>query len=724
VAAAYVEQRQQAEYPWLEESKTESIPAEAAKPAHAPDGPADFLFEIGTEELPPADLSDALSQLRASAASLVDDLRLAHGDISIWGTPRRMVVLIRNLAPRQPDLSSVVKGPPASRAFDEDGTPTPAAQGFARSKGIDVKDLTVEELDGGEYVVARVDEEGQPAWQVLSEALPKWVASIRFNKSMRWNESGVAFSRPIRWFLALHGEAVVPFAYAGYQAGRKSQGLRFTDWETFDARTPQIYLEALAEGGILLDPATRREEIKSQADALAAEVGGRIPDDPNLLEEITNLVEKPTAFRGQFAAEYLEILPPEVLVSVMKKHQRYFVIEDQNGGLMPYFVGVRNGDDQYLEIVQDGNEQVILARFDDAAFFVRKDLKRSLEEFIPDLSTLTFEKRLGSFLEKTHRTTALVTPLGEKLGLNQEEMRVAQRAAELCKADLATNMVVEMTSLQGIMGRYYALHSGEPQAVADAIFEHYLPRSASEGSPQSKPGLAVGLADRLDSLIGLFTVGLAPTGTKDPFAQRRAALGICQNLIAWERSFDLRWGLAEAARGYALEMDDSVKLDCFDFIQARLRGMLLDLGFNYDVVDAVLAEKGQDPYAARLAVVELSAWVGREDWDQILPAFSRCVRITRDQEERFNVDESLLNEESERLLFKALVHAERELTGQDSVDAMLTAFLPMVPAINRFFDEVLVMAEDEELRQTRLAVVQRIAALAEGVADFGHLEGF
>ncbi|MFW5713872.1 MAG: glycine--tRNA ligase subunit beta [Brevefilum sp.] len=724
VAAAYVEQRQQAGFPWRDESQHEEGAAARVKPDNPPEQPADFVLEIGTEELPPGDLSNALSQLEDSVPALLKDLRLDYKTIEVWGTPRRLVILVQDLAPCQPDLLSVVKGPPVARAFDEDGKPTRAAEGFARSKGLEVDDLKIEEVDGGEYVVARIEEAGQPAWQVLADALPELVGSIRFNKSMRWNESGVAFSRPIRWFLALHGGSIVPFEYAGYSAGRQSRGLRFSEFENFEASAPEAYIENLAEVGILLDPEIRREAIKRQADAIASEVGGIIPNDPGLLEEVTNLVEKPTAFRGEFDPAYLDILPAEVLTSVMKKHQRYFVVKDQDGGLMPYFVGVRNGGGDHLDVVADGNEQVILARFDDAAFFVKKDLKRSLEDFVPDLSTLTFEKRLGSFLEKTHRITDLVNPIGSRMGLSDEEMRVTQRAASLCKADLATNMVVEMTSLQGVMGRYYALHSGEPQDVADAIFEHYLPRSASDRSPDSRPGLVVGLADRLDSLIGLFAVGLAPSGTKDPFAQRRAALGICQNLIEWKQNFDLRWGLAEAARNYTLEVSDSHQTACFEFIQARLKGMLLEMDFNYDVVEAVLAEKGHDPYAALTGVQELSAWVAREDWGQILPAFSRCVRITRDQEERFAVEEELFEAESEKLLYEAVIQAERKLSGNDSVDAMLNAFLPMVPAINRFFDEVLVMVDDETVRYSRLALLQRITALSDGVADFSHLEGF
>jgi glycyl-tRNA synthetase len=465
-------------------------------------------------------------------------------------------------------------------------------------------------------------------------------------------------------------------------------------------------------------------EIVRQAHALTAEVDGVIPDDPGLLEEVTHLVEKPTAFRGSFDRSYLDHLPPEVLISVMKKHQRYFVVQDAEGKLLPYFVGVRNGGVENLEIVADGNEQVIMARFDDAMFFVKKDLQRPLEDFVPDLSTLTFQYKVGSLLDKTQRITQLVAPLAEKLDLSKDEVAVTKRAAVLCKADLATNMVVEMTSLQGVMGRYYALNSGEDPAVADAIFEHYLPRFAGDVLPQTLPGLVVGLADRLDSLVGLFAVGLAPSGTKDPFAQRRAALGICQNLIEWQKPFDLRGALAEAARLHIVEVSEDHLNACFDFILGRLRGMLLEMGINYDVVDAVLAEQGGDPYSAFLNASALSNWVLREDWDQILPAFSRCVRITRDQAVTFVVDERAFEGDSEMRLYTGLLAAEKNIALKPDVDGFLSAFLPLVPVINQFFDEVLVMVDEKAVRENRLALLQRISALSKGIADLSCLEGF
>ncbi len=724
VAEAYLAQRQAANFPWLVESTAETVPGVDVSESELPTGAVPFLLEVGTEELPAADLTSAIAQLKASVPAMLDDLRLAHGEVHVMGTPRRLVVLVENLAARQPDQDLVIKGPPAERAFDADGKPTRVAEGFARSKGVEAEQLQVAEINGGQYVVAHISESGEPAHKVLSQALADLIAGISFTKSMRWNESGVAFSRPIRWLLALHGSAVVPFSYAGYTSGRTTRGLRFAAQAQFSVESPQDYFEKMDAQGILLDPQERQDQIRQQAQTLAEAVGGRVQADPELLLEVTQMVEKPRALRGEFDPAFLEILPPEVLTSVMKKHQRYLVVEDAVGNLMPYFIAVSNDVEDHLDIVADGNQQVILARFEDAKFFIQKDLEQPLESFLAKLKTLTFQVKLGSFFDKTHRLTALAHDLGEALDLTPSEMEITQRGALLAKADLATNMVVEMTSLQGVMGRYYALHSGEDPAVAEAIFEHYLPRFADDTHPTTKPGLVVGLADRLDTLMGLFAVGLPPSGTKDPFAQRRAALGICQNLIAWQIPFDLRWGLAQAAQGLPVEVAQDDLGACLDFIQRRLRVMLLEMGHPYDVVDAVLAEKGIDPYATLLGVEALEAWVAREDWGTILPAFSRCVRIIRDLDQVYTIDPDCFESEFEQALYAAIIQAEDEIGGSKSVDDFLGAVAQLVPVINRFFDEVLVMAEDQAVRQNRLALMQRIAGLSDGVADLSFLEGF
>jgi glycyl-tRNA synthetase len=728
IAEAYVDQRQRLEFPWLEEQESKQINAAAAQDPAAPaaDAPAPLLFEIGTEELPVADLASAEEQLRARLPVLLNELRLAHGAVQVFATPRRLVVYVEGLDPVQTDLEQLIKGPPAERAFGPDGLPTKAAEGFARSKGIALSDLQVREIDGGRYVAAVVHQKGRPARQVLSEALPGLLAALRFDKSMRWNASNISFSRPIRWLLALYGGQVVPFTYAGLHSGAVTRGLRFLQPEQAAVASPEEYFAFLAEQGIVLDPQVRRQAVAAQVQQLAAAAGGEIAPDPALLNEVTNLVEAPTALLGSFDPSHLK-LPREVLISVMKKHQRYFPVERDGGKnrqLLPHFIAVRNGSREGLGRVIEGNEHVVRARFADAAFFVREDVRRPLAEYLPRLSTLTFQARLGSMLDKSRRITALVGDLAAGLGLDAGEAAVALRTAELCKADLATQMVVEMTSLQGVMGRHYALNSGEPEAVAQAIYEHYLPRYAGDATPKSRPGLVVGLADRLDTLAGLFAAGLAPSGNKDPFAQRRAALGLVLNLVAWDLDFDLKTGLEAAAAHLPIPASAESRSAVLEFIVERLRNALLDGGARFDVVEAVLAAQGGSPARAARAVKDLAEWVTRPDWNSILPAYARCVRITRDLGERLPVEADGFADPAEVELYAALLRAEAAPRAPGVVGDMLSAFLPMMPAITDFFNKVLVMADEAQLRRNRLGMLQRIAALADGVADFSRLEGF
>ena len=489
-----------------------------------------------------------------------------------------------------------------------------------------------------------------------------------------------------------------------------------------EVKAPEEYFTALAAQGILLDPDIRQHSIADQVIRLAVEAGASANLDEALLDEVNQLVEAPTALRGEFEASHLR-LPPEVLISVMKKHQRYFPVQTAEGRLLPSFIAVRNGDDQYLDIVTDGNEQVIRARYADAAFFIDQDLHHKLEDFLPRLGTLIFQTKLGSMLDKSRRIERLVESLAGSVGV--EDLVTVRRAAHLCKADLVTHMVVEMTSLQGLMGRYYALHSGETEAVAQAIYEHYLPRFAGDANPLSPAGLAIGLADRLDSLAGLFAAGLAPTGTRDPFAQRRAALGLVQALTAWDLDFDLRQGLALASEGLPLPSTPEIQQACLEFIAGRLRSFLVEQeNYRYDVVDAVLAAQQHNPAGAVRAVKELAARVAQPDWPAILPAYARCVRITRDQPQSYPVDPLALSEPAEKDLYQALLKVEAAPRRPGSMEDFLAAFLPVIPAISRFFEEVLVMAEDARLRANRLGLLQRIAALPKGVADFSFLEGF
>ena len=804
VAEAYAEQRQRAEYPWLKtgglgnwDIGTLGDGKSAQSPIPNYQLPITFLLEVGTEELPAGDLDDALAQLGKLAPARLAEARLDYAGLRVLGTPRRLAVLVEGLAPRQRPVEEVVKGPPARVAFDAAGRPTRAAEGFARKQGVRVDALEVREVGGGKYVVATRREKGQPAAEVLTTLLPELVASLHFQKSMRWNESGVTFSRPIRWLVALLGDVVIPFEYAGVASGRTSRGPRPEGSPEFKIARAEDYSGLLAQHHIVADPKERRALIAKQTAQLAQSVRGRIPDDPALLSEVANLVEQPTPLLGRFEEEYLR-LPADVLIAVMKKHQRYlpvvskWVNEEQVNEervdedippyssthllhLLPYFIAVRNGDAEHLDIVRRGNEEVIRARFADADFFYREDTKKRLEEFLPRLATLTFQEQLGSMLDKTRRLEQLVGQLAEMVGLSDEETEVARRAAHLCKADLATKMVVDFTSLQGVMGREYALKSGEDLAVSEAIFEHYLPRFAGDAPPRTRPGLIVGLANRLDSLAGLFAVGLTPTGSSDPYHLRRDALGLVQVLIAHQLPFSVGEGLAAAARllpevapacppsspphrgedarppsGPPHGGEDAPPSGpphggedappsapshrgegwlsaALDFVVERLRGTLREQGFRYDVVDGVLAARGEDPFRARQAIVQLSRWVARDDWSVILDNYARCVRITRDCEERFPLNPARFVQPVEEELYAAYREARAQVTPQSTVDELLTAFLPLVDVIDRYFAResgVMVMAEELQLRENRLAQLQHIAALAEGIVDLSRLEGF
>jgi glycyl-tRNA synthetase len=765
VSDLYAEQRMRMEYPLLEEEQVAGgklqVAVGDAEAAPYEVDEADLVLEIGCEELPVDDVVAAIEQLRVAAPKLLEEARLAHGAVRVTGTPRRLVVYVEHLAGRQADEELVFRGPPANRAQDADGQWTQAAIGFARSRGVAVESLELREADGGRYVFAVQQMAGKSAAEILPELLVKLIAGIRFEKSMRWGSDGIAFSRPIRWFVALFGEHVVPFSYAKAHSGRTSRGLRSQNSPEIMIPHAASYFDLMAQQGIVVDRDQRQQLIREQLAAVATSVGGAVPDEPALLDEVTGLVEQPAAILGSFEQRYLS-LPADVLTTVMKKHQRYFPVvgsvkvssvkvsgvdvssDDMTpdtltpdtltpGTLLPYFITVANGAPRDPAVVRAGNEGVIRARYADAAFFVEHDRRQPLADFTPRLATLTFQEQLGSMLDKVQRLEQLTPWVAARLGLSAEETAIAVRAAGLCKSDLATSMVIEMTSLQGIMGREYALSSGEPPAVAQAIFEHYLPRSSGDRRPASLAGLAVGLANRLDSIAGLFAVGLEPSGSADPFGLRRDALGIVQNLAEAGLGFSVRDGIAEAARLLPKvarsETGHSGLLDAQDkavaFIAGRLENWLRDLGYPYDVVQAVLAERGDDPAAAKRTVAALAGLVAQPDWPAVLTAYARCKRIVRKLPEQYPLPAASADPEpaAQALLatYQAVAPSVRTAGDVAALDAALRA---LVGPISAFFDQVLVMAEDEALRRARLGLVQHIAALPDGIADLALLQGF
>jgi len=592
--------------------------------------------------------------------------------------------------------------------------------GFAKKNNIDTKSLEIREEGGGKYVFAVVKQKGRPTPEVLVEALPKLVESIKFEKSMRWNESGVSFSRPIRWYVALLGDMVIPFEYAGVVSGDTSRGLRPYDSPDIKIPSADKYFDTIREAGIVLDKEERKASIVAQVNEAARLVGGEAIIEEGLLSEVANLVEMPTAVMGGFNEESLA-LPRDVLISVMKKHQRYFPIQrvgaSHDSPLLAHFIAIRNGDDIHIDIVRQGNEHVLGARFADANFFVREDVKLKLEEYRPKLALLTFHTKLGSMLDKSDRMLKLGAEVVDLLHIRDAAtIKALARAVYLSKADLVTQMVTEMTSLQGIIGGEYALRSGESQDVATAIAEQY------QTVPASKPGLVVALTDRLDSLVGLFAAGLAPTGAKDPFGLRRAAIGLVQPLIEHDADIDLAEAVKRSAETQPIKVTDETQAKILEFLAGRLSVALKDMGYKYDVVDAVLAAQSNNPSGSARAVKQLQAWVEREDWHEILPGFARCVRITRDQQETFEVSEKLLDEEAEKGLYEAVQNLPEKEAGD--IDSFLQNVVILIPSINTFFDKVLVMAEDEKLKQNRLGLLQKIASLSDGAADFSKLEGF
>jgi glycyl-tRNA synthetase len=727
VSLAYIEQRQRLEYPFSENQQwnndrrlpaadggTESSGGRPSAGGSLPEDGDTFVLEIGSEELPHGDLTSALSQLRVAVPTMLNAARLSYERVEIDGTPRRLAVIVHGLSARGSDIESIVKGPPADRAFDKDGKPTPAAAGFAKSRGLSVDDLSVVEEGGKRYVSAVVREAGQSSLEVLAERLPDLIAGIKFEKSMRWNATNVSYSRPLRWLLALHGPAVVPFEYAGARSGRLTFGLRPYGSPAYEIRHAADYRATIDNATIVLHTEARRKSIAAGARELARSVGGEIPEDPALLDEVTNLVERPTPLLGAFEERFLA-LPPMALVAVMRKHQRYFPVY-KGDKLLPYFVAVRNGDEENLDIVRDGNEHVIRARFADAAFFYDKDIRQPLASFVPDLGKLTFQTELGSFLDKTHRLEQLVPAVAGMLGLDEADRSTAARAAALAKADLATSMVVEMTSLQGKMGGHYALRGGETPEVAAAIAGQY------EAVSHTPAGMALAVADRLDSLAGLFAAGLGPKGSNDPFALRRAALHLIENLTANAQHFDLRAGLDAAGALLPVAWSQKAREDVLAFIGGRLEVVLRDAGYSASVVKAVLAEQAHDPDAASRAAAALAEATHAGDWETLLNAYARCVRITRPLKETYTLRPDDLRLIEEQAVAAEL--AEAEAANDETVERFIASLRRMEPAITRLFDTVLIMDEDPAVRENRLALLQRVAGLARGVADLSALEGF
>jgi glycyl-tRNA synthetase beta chain len=686
----------------------------------------DLLLEVGVEELPARFCSDALAQLKANAEQAFAAARLDFAVVEPFGTPRRLVLFVRELALMQRDVEVVAKGPSRKVAFDEQGRPTRAAEAFAKGQGVPVESLELRADEKGEYLYARRLEQGQSIGAVLPQLLADLLLSPNWPKSMRWADRSIRYARPIKWILALYGKSRVPFAVDGIPSGHTTRGHRTLGPEEPIAVTdPLDYFPKVNKAFVMVDHQIRKNLIRQQVEAEAKRLGCEVRIDEELLEEVNWLVEQPTAFAGSFAPHYLEV-PSEVLVTTMKDNQRYFpVYEPGTGRLMPHFIGVRNGDNKGIDLVRAGNEKVIKARFADARFFFDEDRKQPLAGCLEKLKTVNFFEKLGTMAEKAERITALTGEVARRMGLPEDAVRRAQEAARLAKADLVTHMVYEFPELQGYMGKEYLLREGLDPRVAAAVYEHYLPRFAGDDLPASPEGIAAAIADKLDSLAGFFSVGQIPTGSQDPFALRRAAQGVTQTVVERAVDLDLRSLIDLALGGYS-GGNGKAAGELMEFFRARLKVVLEGRGARYDVIDAVLAAGfSRMADAVRRAEV-LNRALTEPEFAAVTGAFKRVSNLAAKAEGAAAVDPSLFAEEPERALWEAFRDLagsmEAALAGADYESFYRQATRLKVP-VDAFLDKVLVMAENPTVRRNRLALLAAVGGLLGRPADLGRLAG-
>lgn len=679
-----------------------------------------LLLEIGTEEVPAHVMPGILSQLKENAAKTFEELRIEYKNIKTLGTPRRSALLVEGLAEQQADLSKENRGPAVNIAFDADGNPTKAAQGFARGQGVKPEELVTK--DG--YVYAMVHEKGGQTVDLLGETLKGLVDGLNFPNNMHWADLDYKFIRPLRWLVALYGQDVIDFEVANVKSGRTSRGHRFLSEGDFEIANAEDYVEACRKASIIVDQNERCEMIRQQIAEVAAANGGQAEVNEDLLEEVLYLVEYPTALCGKFDEKYLA-LPAEAVITPMRDHQRYFpVLKD--GQLLPLFITIRNGGKEHLETVQHGNERVLRARLEDAQFFFDEDRKKTLEQHGEKLKTVVFQDGLGTIYYKALRLEVLAGYIADAIGANEQDKKDAVRAAKLAKADLVTGMVTEFTELQGVMGREYALLDGETKAVAQAIDEHYMPRFAGDSQPASVAGRIVSLADKIDTIVGTFSRGLIPTGSQDPFALRRQALGIVNMLKEAQYHISLSQLVAKAMELLKIaDAGQQAKLqnDVADFMKLRLKNVLADAGIRYDVVDAVFVTV-DDIYGVFLRAQAVNEAV-KQDMEKTIQAFVRTGNIARKGEDvQAAVETGLLAEQVEKDLYKAYEAAaskvEKEIAAQDYAGAIATLSQLAAP-IDAFFDGVMVMDKDEKIKNNRLGLLKLVDNLVCQVADFSKI---
>ena len=680
----------------------------------------DLLFEIGAEEIPAGFMPNILGQLKQLAETKLNDAHLPFESIATYGTPRRLALIVKGLADTSAEISERHKGPSASIAYDADGNATKAAIGFARGKGLDVADLVVE--DG--YIYAETKTTGVPAKDIVTEMLPQLITGLNFPKSMHWGNLDAKFVRPVRWLVALLDEDVIPVEFATVQSGNVTRGHRFLGADEITIKNAASYVDTLKENFVMVDQDARRELISKQLHDMAASKNASIVWDDDLLEEINYLVEWPTALCGGFEESYLA-LPDAAIITPMKDHQRYFPLVDQDGKLLPMFLTVRNGSDHSIEVVQAGNERVLRARLDDAKFFFNEDRKKPLIDRQDGLTKIVFQEGLGNLADKTERLLKLGRVFGEECGLHEDTVVVLERATELAKTDLTTGMVTEFTELQGVMGKEYALLDGESPEVAEAIFEQYLPRFAGDVLPQTEAGKVLSIIDKVDNIVATFSRGLIPTGSQDPYALRRQTIGILNILLGSEWNISLRpiFKASMELLNVPAEKQEELLGQVEEFFTLRLKNIFLDREVPHHVIDLLLSNNELSVADAEGLVNALLA--NRIDENvELVQAYTRMYNLVKDVEYT-GVNSDLLKEDAEKELFEAASKASEASSAAweaGDYDAVVAVPATLVPAINKFFEDVMVMDKDEAIKANRLQLVRLAYSVMAIIGDISSLK--
>ncbi|WP_366160419.1 glycine--tRNA ligase subunit beta [Bacillus infantis] len=683
----------------------------------------DLLLEIGLEEMPARFVTDSINQLASKVEKWLEEKKVPHGGISAFSTPRRLAVLVKDVSETQEDIHEEAKGPARKIAQNEAGEWSKAAVGFSRGQGMDVDGIYFKEINGIEYAHVNKFIKGAETASILPE-LKDIAESLTFPKNMRWADRDMRYIRPIKWIMALFGQDVIPFEIAGVPASNWTLGHRFLG-EKVELTEPAEYEKSLLGQFVLVNAEERKSGIRSQIERLAEENNWVIPVDEDLLEEVTNLVEYPTALFGKFEEEFLEI-PEEVLITSMKEHQRYFPVKSAEGKLLPYFVTVRNGDHNHLEQVAKGNEKVLRARLADAAFFYQEDQKMDIESALQKLGSIVYHEEIGTLAEKVERVRKLANELAESLSLNPEEKKTVDRAAEISKFDLVSQMVYEFPELQGFMGEKYAAQKGEDAAVAKAINEHYMPRNAEDSAPESNEGAVLAVAEKLDTISSFFAIAMIPSGSQDPYALRRQAAGIVQILAVkgWKLELEevIKKSLALVKEsGVGKKEEEQVYDELLSFFKLRIKHTLQERSIRYDIIDAVLSGKiGSMASLIKRAEV-LNAHKGEDGFKESMEALSRVLNIASKAEHPAAVDQGLFENKEETELYSRFLEVSAKIGNGVEEEEYYMLLVSMRPEIGAYFENTMVMADNTALKENRLSMMAEIASLIQAFAKVNEI---